>query len=53
MEKMCRVVDIIDQVKLEKSNEKIQALFVSVDPDRDDYKAVDKYVKGKNFFFLF
>lgn len=43
MDKMCRVVDIIDKVKIK--DQTLQPIFITVDPDRDDYKTVGKYVK--------
>ena len=46
MEKMCRVVDLVEKVNL---NTKLQPIFITVDSDRDDAKAVSKYVKGVFF----
>lgn len=43
MDKMCRVIDIIDKVKIK--NQTLTPLFITVDPDRDDVKTMAKYVK--------
>ncbi len=44
LEKMCRAVDLIEKVQLK--NTKIQPVFISVDPSRDDVQTVAKYIKG-------
>jgi protein SCO1 len=44
IEKMIKAVDYIDKVKIK--GQKILPVFITVDPDRDDAKAVAKYVKG-------
>ena len=44
MEKMVKVVNLIEKVKIKDT--KLQPLFITVDPDRDDVKAVGNYVKG-------
>lgn len=45
MEKMCRAVDLIEKVKF-KGSPVLKPIFITVDPDRDDVKAVSKYIKG-------
>ena len=49
IEKMIKAVDYIDKVNIK--DQKILPIFITVDPDRDDIKAVEKYVKG--IFSLF
>ena len=41
---MCHTVDLIEKVDLKT---KLQPLFITVDPDRDDVKSISKYLKGK------
>ena len=45
MEKMCRVVDLVERVEL-KNGAKLKPIFITVDPDRDTVERVSKYVKG-------
>jgi cytochrome oxidase Cu insertion factor (SCO1/SenC/PrrC family) len=40
---MCHAVDLVEKVELKT---KLQPIFITVDPDRDDIKAVSKYLKG-------
>jgi protein SCO1/2 len=54
IEKMIKVAYFVEKVDIK--NAKLQPLFITVDPDRDDVKTVAKYVKGIslkiNFFLL-
>ncbi len=43
MEKMCTAVDLVDKVDMKGS--KLIPLFITVDPDRDDVSAINKYLK--------
>ena len=47
MEKMCHTVDLIEKVDLKT---KLQPLFITVDPDRDDVASISKYLKGKFYY---
>lgn len=49
IEKMIKAVEYIDMVNIK--NQKILPIFITVDPNRDDVKAVEKYVKGTNIIF--
>lgn len=43
MEKMCTAVDLVDKVDIKGTQ--LVPLFITVDPDRDDVNAVNKYLK--------
>ncbi|CAF0776984.1 unnamed protein product [Brachionus calyciflorus] len=44
MEKMCHAVDLVDKVKI-KGDPVLTPIFVTVDPERDNVKAVANYIK--------
>ena len=44
IEKMIKAVDYVDKVDIK--GQKLLPVFITVDPERDDVKAVAKYVKG-------
>lgn len=44
MDKMCHAVDLIDKVKI-KGDPVLAPIFITVDPERDNVKAVANYVK--------
>jgi protein SCO1/2 len=50
LEKMCRTVDLIEKVQVKDA--KIQPIFITVDPSRDDVQTVAKYIKGFLSFFF-
>lgn len=50
IEKMIKVTNLVEKVDIK--NTKIQPLFLTVDPDRDDVKTVAKYVKGIAYLLL-
>ncbi len=43
MEKMCTAVDLVEKVDIK--GPKLVPLFITVDPDRDDVKTINKYLK--------
>lgn len=43
MDKMCEAVDLVEKVEIKGA--KLVPLFITVDPDRDDVAAVNKYLK--------
>jgi len=43
MDKMCEAVDLVEQVDIKGA--KLAPLFITVDPERDDVKAINKYLK--------
>lgn len=44
MDKMGEVIDLVEKVDIKGA--KIVPLFITVDPERDDVNAVNKYLKG-------
>lgn len=44
MDKMCEAVDLVEKVEIK--GPKLVPLFITVDPERDDVAAVNKYLKG-------
>lgn len=48
---MVRTVDLIEKVGVK--GPAITPIFITVDPERDNYQVVAKYIKGKKLDYLF